>query len=61
MQLVLDLCDVQHVSSAALGELIKLKRKVVGMSGRLKIKNLQPDLLEVFRITRLDQVFDMGN
>ena len=59
VQLVLDLCDVEYVSSAALGKLINLKRKLVGVRGRLKIENLHPDVFEVFRITRLDRVFDM--
>jgi hypothetical protein len=31
----------------------------VGRGGKLRIENL-PDLLEVFRITRLDKVFDIG-
>ena len=59
-QLVLDLGNVQSLSSAALGKLIDLKKKVVGVRGRLRIENLHPDLLDVFRITRLDQVFDIG-
>lgn len=59
-RLVLDLGDVQYLSSAVLGKLINLKKKVVGVSGTLRIENLHPDLLEVFRITRLDQAFDIG-
>lgn len=60
VRLVLDLGDVQYLSSAALGKLINLKKKVGEVSGELRIENLHPDLLEVFRITRLDQVFDIG-
>lgn len=59
VKLVLDFCDVQHLSSSALGQLINLKKKMVGMTGRCEIRNLHPDLLEAFRITRPDQVFDM--
>jgi anti-anti-sigma factor len=58
-RLVLDLSHVQFLSSAALGKLINLKKKVVGVRGTLRLENLSSDLLEVFRITRLDRVFDL--
>jgi anti-sigma B factor antagonist len=60
IRLVLDLGDVQHVTSAALASLINLKKNVVGVSGKLRIENLHPDLFEVFRITCLDRAFDNG-
>jgi anti-anti-sigma factor len=60
VRLVLDLSHVRYVSSDALAKLINFKKKLVGVKGELKIENLQPDLLEVFRITRLDQVFGIG-
>src|SRR3954452_22282213 len=49
-KIVLDLGDVQYLPSAAIGKLIKLKKKVAGVSGKIRIENLHPDLLEVFRI-----------
>ena len=60
VQFVLDLCEVQYLSSTALGKLLNLKNEIMGVRGRLRIENLNGDLLEVFRITRLDQVFDIG-
>lgn len=60
VQLVLDLGNVQFMSSAALAKLINLKRKAIGARGRLRLENLHPDVLEVFRIIRLDQVFEIG-
>ena len=56
---VLDLGDIQYLLSAALGKLIKLNKKVVGGGGKLRIENLRSDILDVFRITRLDKVFDI--
>ena len=56
---MLDLSQVQYLSSAVLGKLINLKKTVTTMKGKLKIENLHPDLFEIFRITRLDQVFDI--
>ena len=47
------------ILSAALGKLINLKKKVSAVKGKLKLCCIHPDLLEVFRITRLDQVFEI--
>ena len=41
------------------GKLINLKKKVGAVKGKLKLCCIHPDLLEVFRITRLDQVFEI--
>jgi anti-sigma B factor antagonist len=38
----------------------KTQKKIMGVRGKLRIENLHPDLLEVFRIIRLDQVFELG-
>ena len=59
VRLVLDFSEVEYVSSAALGRLINLKKKVGALKGRLLLRHIHPDVLEVFRITRLDQVFTM--
>jgi len=57
--LLLNFGNVQYLSSAALGKLINLKKKVTAVKGKLKLCCIHPDLLEVFRITRLDQVFEI--
>jgi anti-anti-sigma regulatory factor len=54
--LELDFNNVQHLSSAVFAKLLLLK-KLVG--GRLVIRRFHPDLREVFRIARLDQIFDL--
>ncbi len=58
-KLLLNFGNVQYLSSAALGKLINLKKKVGAIKGKLKLCCIHPDLLEVFRITRLDQVFEI--
>ncbi|QDU18129.1 hypothetical protein ETAA1_00120 [Urbifossiella limnaea] len=45
------------VSSACLGKLLTLHRKVQAGGGWLKVINLRPEVAEVFRITRLDRLF----
>lgn len=57
-RLVIDFSDVQNFSSAILGKLINLKKKL-GRKRRLVLQHVHPDFLEVFRITRLDQVIEM--
>ncbi len=58
-QILLNFGDVQFLSSQALGKLINLKKKVNAAKGKLKLCSIRPDLLEVFKITRLDQVFEI--
>lgn len=58
-RLLLNFSNVQYLSSAALGKLINLKKKVGAIKGVLKLCCIHPDLLEVFKITRLDQVFEI--
>jgi anti-anti-sigma factor len=60
VRLVFDLSGVPYMSSAALVKLINFRRKVVGTGGKLTVENVHPDLLEVFRLTRLDRVFEIG-
>ncbi len=58
-KLLLNFGNVQYLSSAALGKLITLKKKVGAVKGQLKLCCIHPDLLEVFKITRLDTVFEI--
>jgi anti-sigma B factor antagonist len=57
-RLAIDFSDVQRLPAPILGKLINLKKKL-GRKRRLVLKHVHPDLLEVFRITRLDQVFEL--
>lgn len=59
-RITIDLRDVQAIASAVLGKLINFKKRAQAAQGTFKIENLHPDLVEIFRITRLDQVFDVG-
>jgi anti-anti-sigma factor len=58
-RLVLDFSEVRYLSSAASGKLINLKKQVGAMRRQLVLRHVHPDLLQVFRITRLDHVFTM--
>lgn len=58
-QILLNFSNVQYMSSAALGKLINLKKKAAAAGGTLKLCCIHPELKVVFKITRLDQVFDI--
>lgn len=57
--LVLDFCNVRFLSSAVLGLLIRLSKKVYEGDGRLLLCNINPKIYEVFKITRLTKIFDI--
>ncbi len=60
LRLVIDLSDVQQLSSDTLARLINLKKQLCMIRGRLVLSHVHPDLVEIFRITRLDQVLDVA-
>ena len=58
-KIVLDFQSVEHLSSAALGKLINMKKKGDASGGQLSMCNLRPDLLKIFKVTKLTKVFDI--
>ena len=58
-RLVIDFSEVPYLTSPILGQLINLKKRLGMSGGRLGLRHVHPDLVEVFRITRLDRVFDL--
>ncbi|MCE9547851.1 MAG: STAS domain-containing protein, partial [Planctomycetia bacterium] len=58
-KLLLNFSNVEFLSSAALGKLITLDKKVKKVGGQLKLSNIRPEIYEVFAITRLNRLFDI--
>jgi len=58
-KLLLNFSAVEFLSSAALGKLIHLDKKVKANSGILKLSNIRPEIYEVFAITKLNRIFDI--
>lgn len=56
-KLLLNFGNVEYLSSAALGKLITLNKKLQENSGRLILCNIAPQIFEVFEITKLDKFF----
>jgi len=51
--------DVDYLSSAMLGKLIALHKRLALSKGELKLCGIKASIREVFEITRLDKVFDI--
>ena len=56
---LLDFTSVEYLSSAALGKLITMDKKVKGAKGKLRLCSIRPDIYEVFAITKLNKLFDI--
>jgi anti-sigma B factor antagonist len=55
-KILLNFSNVEYLSSAALGKLIALNKKVKAADGRLILCSIDPNIYEVFELTRLDQI-----
>jgi len=57
--IILSFRNVDHLSSAALGMLIRLREQVVKSGGRLILTDIRPQIFEVFKITKLNRLFEI--
>ena len=56
-RILLNFSNVEYLSSAALGKLITLNKKLQTAGGKLILCNIDPQIYEVFEITKLDKFF----
>jgi anti-sigma B factor antagonist len=59
INLILDFCNVRFLSSAVLGLLIRISKKVYERDGQLKLCSINPNIYKIFKITRLTKIFDI--
>ncbi len=59
INLVLNFCNVKFLSSAVLGLLIRISKKVYENDGQLKLCSINPKIYKIFKITRLTRIFDI--
>ena len=59
IKLILDFTNVKFLSSAVLGLLIKISKRIYESEGKLKLCNIEPKIYEIFKITRLTKTFDI--
>ncbi|MCC6681431.1 MAG: STAS domain-containing protein [Phycisphaeraceae bacterium] len=58
-KLLLNFQNVEHLSSAALGTLITINNKVKQRGGQLRLCSIDPQIYEVFVITKLNKLFQI--
>lgn len=58
-KILLNFRNVEYLSSAALGKFITLNKKINGVSGKLVLCNIDPQIYEVFEITKLNKLFNI--
>ena len=56
-KIIISFGAVDHLSSAALGTLITINNKVKQKSGQLRLSDINPQIYEVFQITKLNKLF----
>lgn len=59
IQLVINFQNVKFLTSSVLGLLIRISKKVYEKEGTLRLCAITPQILDVFRITRLDKIFEI--
>ncbi|NQW48347.1 MAG: STAS domain-containing protein [Planctomycetes bacterium] len=57
LDMLLDFSNIEFMSSAMLGLLGQLHRKVGTGKGRLKMCGIRPEIFQVFKLTNLDKLF----
>ena len=58
-QILLDFEGVEFLSSAAFNKLIELNKAVKDVGGVLRITGLRAEILEAFKMLRLNKIFDI--
>lgn len=57
--ILIDMIDVKHICSSALGVLVAIKRKIKDNEGDIKLVVVNDSLLRLFETTMLDKVFEI--
>jgi len=56
-RVILNFLGLHHLTSLALGELIRLHKRLAESGGELCLADIDPRIYELFSITRLDRLF----
>ena len=58
-KILLNFQHVKFMSSSMIGKLLVLNKRCTADKIKLKLSNVSPSLIEVFKITKLNKVFDI--
>jgi anti-sigma B factor antagonist len=56
-RILLNFSKVEYLSSAALGKLVVLRKKVESVKGKLALCDIDENIFEAFKITGFDRIF----
>ncbi len=59
ISLILDFGNVRFLSSAVLGLLIRVSKRIYEQEGQLRLCHINSKIYEIFKITRLTKTFDI--
>ncbi len=60
ISLVIDVTEVGYLSSAMIGNLVAVHKAAKLSKGRVAIAGLKPALLQMFKVTQLDKLFQFA-
>jgi anti-sigma B factor antagonist len=58
-KILLNLSNAHFMSSAMLAHLVKLHRKTQAAKGRLRLCGLRPVILDAFKVSQFDKIFEI--
>ena len=58
---ILHMDRVQYLDSSGLGMLVYLKKEILRHGGKLRIDGLKDTVLNVFKLTKLDDFFELNS
>lgn len=56
-KLVLDMAQIEYMDSSFIGALVAGLKNVLSKGGEMALININPDVMALFELTRLDKVF----
>ena len=57
--ILLDCEKMPFISSSGLRIFLKIRKEVAAKGGKMYLKNVCPDVLQVFKMTKLDGIFEI--
>lgn len=59
--IILDCEKMPFISSSGLRIFLKIRKEVAAKGGKMYLKNICPDVMQVFKMTKLDDIFETIN
>ncbi|MFH1709099.1 MAG: STAS domain-containing protein [Planctomycetota bacterium] len=59
LRFIVDFTNIQYMSSIVLGKIMELYKQISARKGKLKLCGIDPKIMEVFKIMKLDKVLEI--